>query len=234
MRRSLLDLYCKGGGAAMGYARAGFTVVGVDIEPQPRYPFQFIQADVLKLPPAFLAQFDAIHASPPCQFATALRHAPRARKDHPNLIPPTRELLIASGRPYHIENVEEAREHLINPLLLCGSMFGLGAEGHQLQRHRLFERSYDGGHPDRCRHTEPVIGVYGGHARCRSAAHGGRGTRDVWAKGHKGAASEAMGIDWMTLDELSEAIPPAYTEWLGVELQWHLESEAERIERTYG
>jgi DNA (cytosine-5)-methyltransferase 1 len=210
----LLDLYCCQGGAAAGYARAGWEVVGVDLHPQPRYPFEFVQANVLGLDPEWVAGFDAIHASPPCQFATLLKHAPGGR-EHPNLIPATRRLLEAAGRPYVIENVEPARGHMRNPVALCGTMFGLGAQGCELRRHRLFETSFPL-RPPVCSHSDgPVIGVYGGHARRRSARHGGRGTRDEWIGGHKTAASEAMGIDWMTLDGLSEAIPPAYTEFVG-------------------
>jgi len=199
----------------MGYARAGFDVVGVDIAPRPRYPFQFVQFDAMRLHPSTLAGFDAIHASPPCQGYTALRHAPGA-KGAPLLIDAVRDLLTASGRPWVIENVEEARWAMRDPLLLCGTMFGLGAEGHELRRHRLFEASFPLTAPAPCQHTErPVIGVYGGHARRRSSKHGGRGTRDVWASGHRGAAAEAMGMDWATLAEMSEAVPPAYTEYLG-------------------
>lgn len=214
----LLDLFCCAGGAAEGYARAGFEVVGVDRDPQPRYPFTFVQADVLSLDPEWIASFDAIHASPPCQGYTAMRHAPGA-KGAPRLIYEVRALLQATGRPYVIENVEEARDDMVNPGRLCGTMFGLGAQGHDLHRHRLFETNWKLIAPD-CMHTSrPVIGVYGGHARCRSAKHGGRGTRDVWEGGHKAAASEAMGINWMTLGEMSEAIPPAYTRFIGQQLE---------------
>lgn len=213
----LLDLFCGVGGASAGYVRAGFEVVGVDLEPQPRYPWAFIQADALSLDQRFLRWFDAIHASPPCQFATTLRHAPGG-KEHSNLIPPTRKLLRASGRPYIIENVEPARPHLVSPVMLCGTMFDLGAQGCALHRHRLFESNIALAAPI-CAHGEgPVIGVYGGHARKRAAKHGGRGTRDEWIGGHSAAASEALGIDWATLDGLSQAIPPAYTEYLGRQL----------------
>jgi DNA (cytosine-5)-methyltransferase 1 len=224
-RFRLLDLFCCAGGAGRGYADAGFEVVGVDINDQPRYPFEFRRADVLALDVDFLRSFDAIHASPPCQFATPLRHAPGG-KSHPNLIPATRALLEAAGLPYVIENVVGARQHLRSPTCLCGSMFGLGTQGHQLRRHRLFESSFPIRAPA-CAHTSPVVGVYGGHARNRSAAHGGRGTRDPWKGGHVAACQEAMGIDWMTLDEISEAIPPAYTRFIGAQLLAHLhQSEA--------
>lgn len=225
MRPRLLDLFCCAGGAAMGYHLAGFDVVGVDINPQPRYPFAFIQHDALTLDPRFIASFDAIHASPPCQGYTDLRHAPGA-KGAPRLIGKVREVLIASGRPYVIENVSGARSEMRDPITLCGSMFRLGAQGCELQRHREFECGGFPKPPHWCSHgANPVIGVYGGHARKRSAKHGGRGTRDVWEGGHKAAASEALGIDWMTLGELSEAIPPAYTRWIGLQLIGHLRHE---------
>lgn len=212
----LLDLYCCAGGAAMGYHRAGFEVVGVDLKPQPRYPFRFIQADVLALDPAFVASFDAVHASPPCQFATELRHAP-GTKEHPNLIPATRAMLRASGLLYVIENVDGAKAHLNRPILLCGSMFGLGAAGFQLQRHRWFESNSALPQPD-CAHQEPVIGVYGGHVRCRSAKHGGRRTRDFEGYDKPTLAREAMQMPWTTMQQMSEAVPPAYTEWIGHQL----------------
>src|SRR3954469_12398070 len=137
----LLDLYCGAGGAARGYQRAGFRVTGVDIVDQPRYAGEFfLQYDVLKIDPAWIAErVDAVHASPPCQFGTALRTAP-GNRPHLNLIPDTRRLLAATGLPWIIENVESpvVREHMPDALRLCGSSFGLGAEGHELRRHRLF------------------------------------------------------------------------------------------------
>lgn len=195
----------------MGLHRAGFEMVGVDIVPRGRYPFDFIQADAMSFP---LDGFDFIWASPPCQGYTSMRHAPGA-KGAPLLIDAVRERLIWSEAPWCIENVEDAGWALRNPVTLCGSMFGLSAQGCRLQRHRLFECSF----PVRqlkCQHdARPVIGVYGGHARRRAASAGGRGTKDVWIGGHKAAASEAMGIDWMSLAEMSEAIPPAYAEFIG-------------------
>jgi len=214
MKPRLLDLYCGAGGAAVGYSRAGFDVVGVDIVRQPRFPFEFRQADALTLSLEFLRGFDLIHASPPCQGYTPLRHAPGA-VGAPLLIGRTRDLLNRAGRPWIIENVEEAYWAMRDPIVLCGSMFGLGAQGCRLQRHRLFETSFPIAQPP-CRHDgRAVIGVYGGHARRRAASAGGRGTKDVWVGGHRAAASAAMGIDWMTLGEMSEAIPPAYAEFIG-------------------
>ena len=205
-----LDLFCCAGGASTGLHRAGFEVVGVDVVKHERYPFEFVQADATSYP---LDGFDFIWASPPCQGYTALRHAPGA-KGAPLLIDVVRNRM-PSDRPWVIENVEEARWAMNNPVLLCGSMFNLGAQGCRTQRHRLFETNFSLPQPE-CRHDErPVIGVYGGHARKRSAQAGGRGTKDVWVGGHKAAASEALGIDWMTLAEMSESIPPAYAEYIG-------------------
>ncbi len=203
----------------MGYARAGFLVTGVDVVRHHNNPHPVIESDVFDLSPFWISEnFDAVHASPPCQGYTSMRHAPGA-KGAPRLIAQTRELLRATNLPWVIENVEMAAEEMINPVTMCGTMFGLGAQGHDLQRHRLFETSFPVA-PLECRHSKrPVIGVYGGHARNRGAKHGGRGTKDTWEGGHKVAASEALGIDWMNLAEMSEAIPPAYTEYLGWQLR---------------
>ena len=218
----VLDLFSGAGGAGMGYHRAGFEVVGVDINPQPRYPFAFIQHDALALDMRFIRSFDAIHASPPCQAHSAMKHAHNARA-HVDLIPQTRAILMASGLPYVIENVEGAP--LIEPARLCGTMFGLGAESCELRRHRIFETSFFIPPVECCHSNRPVIGVYGGHARKRSSKHGGRKTKDTWEGGHKSAAAKALGIDWMTLAEMSEAIPPAYAAYLGRQLITHLESQ---------
>ena len=213
-RPRLLDLFCGAGGAAMGYHRAGFEVVGVDIKQQPRYPFEFYQGDAMTWP---LDGFDAIHASPPCQGYTAMRHAPGTR-GAPLLIATVRIRLAESGVPWVMENVEGAMRWMISPVVLCGTMFGLEAHGFELRRHRLFESSFKIRQLP-CAHTDrPVIGVYGAHARVRAARHGGRGTRDVWPDGHRQAAATALGIDWATLSEMSEAIPPAYTEHVGRQL----------------
>jgi DNA (cytosine-5)-methyltransferase 1 len=211
-RPRALDLCCKAGGVSEGLHRAGFEVVGVDITRQKRYPFEFHQADALAYP---LDGFDFIWASPPCQGYTEMRHAPGAKGDAPLLIGSIRERLQASAAVWAIENVEEAAWDMRSPITLCGSMFGLGAQGCRLQRHRLIETNFPIVQPECAHDGRPVIGVYGGHARKRAASAGGRGTKDVWTGGHKTAASEAMGIDWMTLEELSEAIPPAYAEYVG-------------------
>ena len=210
----------------MGLHRAGFEVVGVDLSPQPRYPFEFHQADALTFP---LAGFDFIAASPPCQHHTALKTMHNA-KEHPDLIPPTRARLKASGLPYAIENVIGAP---IDGLMLCGTMFGLGVEDAELRRHRLFETNFFILAP-KCQHGKrATIGVYGGHVRNRKRARTigvyGEGCRDSRRKHDKGVPDftveqgrVAMGIDWMTLAELSQAIPPAFGEFIGREAIKHI------------
>ena len=204
MSPRLLDLFCGAGGAAMGYSRAGFEVVGVDIKPQPHYPFEFHQADALEYVSEHGREFDAIHASPPCQ---AYSSATRVPSDHPDLYGPTRTALIAAGLPYVIENVMGAPYD--SGVLLCGSMFGLEADGEWLQRHRNFETSWFMFQP--AHH----------HRRGRPATVTGNSfTREVSEWDHSRQvpfplAQRLMGIDWTTRDELGQAIPPAYTEWIG-------------------
>jgi DNA (cytosine-5)-methyltransferase 1 len=209
-----LDLFCCAGGATRGLQQAGFHVVGVDLHPQPRYCGDaFIQADALEyLRTADLSQFDFIQASPPCQAHTVLRHAP-GTKAHPDLIAPTRALLMRSGKPYCIENVVGAP--LNNPVTLCGSMFGLKTpDGAELRRHRLFETSFPLLAPS-CQHGRgPVIGVYGAHSRDRRRPSGTNhksGSNRPWEH-----AFVAIGVPVgsMTLAELSEAIPPAYARFV--------------------
>lgn len=218
-RPLLLDLFCGAGGAAMGYHQAGFDVVGVDIKPQPRYPFEFIQMDALAVltPLPRSAGYAAIHASPPCQAFTDLKDMHNA-KHHEDLLTPTRELLKQAGLPYVIENVEGAP--MRPTVVLCGSSFGLGAEGARLQRHRLFETTFPVMAPP-CAHgwAKRVIGVYGGHGRDRRRTVN---TQDFSTE----ARREAMGIDWMTGAELSQAIPPAYTRFIGEQLLEQLERVA--------
>lgn len=201
----LLDLYCKAGGCSRGYSQAGFTeIVGIDIQPQPRYPFKFILADALA-PPVDLRSFDLIHASPPCQRYSNGAKKWRTNGNHPDLIAPTREML--KGLPYVIENIESAAEYLRNPIMLCGQMFGLG-----VFRHRLFESPLLTLGPAHAAHNGKVgDGRYHtvtGHA-------GGSSKRDGWKGGSTADWRVAMGIEWMTGSELAEAIPPAYTEWIG-------------------
>ena len=203
-----LDLFCSAGGVTRGLQLAGFHVTGVDLKPQPRYVGDaFIQADALN-PPMRLTNFDLICASPPCQAHTSLKNMWNALP-HDDLIPATRALLQASGRPYIIENVPGSPLH--GAVTLCGTMFGLGCPGAELRRHRLFEASFPVLAPS-CQHgIQPrVIGVYGGHGRDRRRL---KNTQDfpIAARRH------AMGIDWMTGAELSQAIPPAYAHWLAVQ-----------------
>lgn len=224
----LLDLFCKAGGCTKGYQLAGFHVVGVDIDPQPRYcGDEFVQADALEYVAANGHKFDAISASPPCQAyseATPMAH----RANHPDLIAPTREALQDIGKPYVIENVENARHALINPFLLCGSMFGL-----HFYRHRYFELS-----PSLlillppCNHRRgPVQAVIDGNVRmvqtpvlCTGGGDGKKSNR----KTHRPRQPVdeirwAMNIPWMTRQELSNAIPPAYTEFIGHRLMSMIE-----------
>lgn len=219
MRPRLIDLFCCAGGAGAGYRRAGWDVYGADINPQPNYPLPFRQADVLAMTPRELRDnFDGAHASPPCQGYSDMQHAPGA-VGAPRLIRRVQDTLEASGLPYIIENVAGAKAHMPGAVCLCGTMFGLGAHGCELQRHRLFISNRPISAPGPCQHSGgPVIGVYGDHARVRAKSHGGRGTRDPWPHGHREAMQTALGMSWGTSHELSEAIPPAYTAHLGVQL----------------
>lgn len=212
-RPLLLDLFCGAGGAAMGYHRAGFNVVvGIDLHPQKHYPFTFIQMDAMEaLDPRVLRQFDAIHASPPCQRHSVATMAEN-RESHPDLLPLVLDALRASGRPWVVENVPGAP--VPNPIVLCGLMFGL-----KVFRHRLFASSEILEAPEHISHRgrrigEGMFSVAGGAGWWKTW---GTVQRDVM----KGTAAEwrdAMGIDWMTRKELTQAIPPAYTEWIGRQL----------------
>jgi len=206
MTPKLLDLFCCQGGAGMGYHRAGFEVTGVDLFPQPRYPFKFIQADAVEYLREHGREYDAIHASPPCQ---AHSNAQKIMgNEHPEFIVPTRAILQEMGLPYVIENVPGAP--LEDPFQLCGAMFGLGT-----YRHRLFETNFYVTAPDEPEHwarttkmgRKPVdgemmhvVGNFSGVAKSK----------------------RAMGIDWMSRDGLRESIPPAYTEYIGAYLMYEV------------
>lgn len=204
MRPRLLDLFCGAGGAAMGYHRVGFEVVGVDIEPQPNYPFAFNQMDALDYfgylggPETLVMDYDAIHASPPCQAYANVTLWRGDQGDHPDLIGPTRDLLKQTGLPYVIENVRT--NALRNPMMLCGSHLGL-----PIRRHRYFETSWNSfemGPP--CQHHPSHL-----------------------AFEHKGerAYADAMGCGWMTSLEAREAIPPMFTAYIGGRLMQHLKAQ---------
>jgi DNA (cytosine-5)-methyltransferase 1 len=196
----VLDLFCGAGGAAMGLHQAWpeAEITGIDIKPQPRYPFRFIQADATAFP---LNDYDFIWASPPCQAYTTQGRG----RGHPELIIPTRELLINTHKSYVIENVIGAP--LLHPVLLCGSMFDLG-----VRRHRHFEASFTVPTMP-CRHNGHEIRAYYG-AWGREAFRARKpGNKDT-LRGTVERAPQDMGIDWMTWAELTQAIPPAYSEWI--------------------
>jgi DNA (cytosine-5)-methyltransferase 1 len=202
-----LDLFCKAGGASAGLVDAGFDVLGVDIEPQPHYPFAFAQRDALSYERYELRLFDLIWASPPCQGRTAYKRRPDHvyDVDTDGMITRTRDMLRASGVPYIIENVPGSP--LIAPVTLCGSMF---AETIEIRRHRCFETSFALIQPP-CEHARQR----GSFPQATNRKNRRRTIEiGVW-RIPLATQQRAMGIDWMTLDELSNAIPPAYSRWLG-------------------
>jgi len=211
--KKLLDLFCKAGGASKGYHDAGFEVVGCDIDPQPRYPYQFVQGDALALLKYLIASgeidyFDAIHASPPCQGYSNTK-ALHPDKEHPLLIEPVRNLLRQTGKPYIIENVPGAP--LQNPVVLWGPMFGL-----KTFRRRLFETNPWMLAPPLGKKPKGSTTL-----ASRSYSRFADGATHISCVGHNfdpvdGAI--AMQIDWMIREELAEAIPPAYTKYLGERL----------------
>ena len=214
----MLDLFCGAGGCAVGYHRAvqelgiELEIIGVDIAPQKRYPFTFIQADAMTFP---LNGFDFIHASPPCQdYSPGSRYGVDSRGAHHRLIIPTRDRLKANGAPWILENVRGAHEDMYNPVRLCGTSLGL-----RVQRHRLFDSSHLFFSAGPCNHRPYDVSV-----RCKRSEYLLAYTQVVTRNGicvhrppdcPKSVAQVAMGIDWMTTLEMGEAIPPAYTEWLG-------------------
>jgi DNA (cytosine-5)-methyltransferase 1 len=206
----LLDLFCGAGGAGMGYHRAGFEVVGVDIRPMPRYPFEFHQADALEYLREHGHEFDAIHASPPCQaYSMAGTQWRVAGAEYPDLVEPTREALKLTGKPYVIENVPGAP--LINPVILNGALFGL-----RVRRTRLFETSF----------AMPLVLI---PPEEKSNFRMGRPVKEgdvITPVGHfsnVAYAQRQMQIDWMGQKELAQAIPPAYTEYIGKQIMQALQ-----------
>lgn len=215
-RPRLLDLFCGAGGCAVGYHRAGFDVTGVDVRPQPRYPFPFVQADALQYLREHGQNFDAVHASPPCQRYSIATNCRGSANRHPDLAGVTIGLLRSGGRPWVVENVPGAP--LGPSLLLCGLMFGL-----RVFRHRLFATSHLILAPEHPSHAGKRIGVGGmvcaaGHG-AQSTGWGNRSRRVPADHRTKAAWSAAMQIDWMVRDELAQAIPPAYTEYVGRQLR---------------
>lgn len=238
----LLDLFSCAGGMGMGYHRAGFDVYAVDLHPQPNNPFPFHQGDALavldtllsggriefthrdgRLEVLTLDDFDALHGSPPCQSFLSLGAVNKAlgrKYDYPNLIGPTRELFQEAGLPYVIENVQDARKHLIDPVRICGTALWL-----PLRRHRLFESNF------------PMTGLACEHSRFTERKYWTsfrpngehRLSTVVQVYGNGGGTHEwpaAMGIDWMTNHEMVEAVPPAYAEHIGKQLRAHIEERA--------
>lgn len=233
----LLDLFCGAGGAAMGYSRAGFEVIGIDITPQPHYPFQFATGDALQVLewmrkdgkfrvryPSGREErwgpFDAIHASPPCHYySTGTRHRKNQGVVYPDLLPGAQQALDQLDIPYVIENVVGARSLLRNPVMLCGGMFRLG-----VRRHRLFE-------------VHPLVGVPSHTCNLNSIDSDAvsvtrHGPPARWYRNNPGASfnikrwHDAMDIHWMPRFPLTQAIPPAYTEYIGRQLLQHLQKEA--------
>lgn len=206
MSRRLLDLFCCAGGAAMGYHQAGFDIVGVDIEPQPRYPFEFIQADALDVlaDRDFLARFDAIHASPTCQNRARVTAWRGSREDHPDTLTPTLRLLDAISIPWVVENVPEAVPPLRPDYRLCGTQFGLA-----VKRHRVFQRgnwsAFELMPPCQCYKNPRLLPFMHKDER---------------------AYADAMGCTWMSKEAARQAVPPAYTEHIGAQLITLLECAA--------
>ncbi len=217
----LLDGFCGAGGAARGYQLAGFHVTGIDIKPQPRYAGDvFIQGDALEYVREHGREYDAIHTSPPCQ-----AYAKLGAKDgrHHDLIPATRDALVATAKPYVVENIEGAP--LLGPARLCGSSFGLG-----VRRHRLFETTFFLLAPPCAHAAQGDFRAYYGKKGWRARGGWSPASANVqarWRKpllrGSPEMAAADMGIDWMTWDELRQAIPPAYTRLIGEQLRRHLD-----------
>ncbi len=214
MPLKLLDLFSGAGGAAMGYYQAGFEdITGIDIAPQKRYPFRFIQCDALEYLAEHGHKYDFIHASPPCQRYSECT-PPQYRNNHPDLIGITRELLIQTEKPFVIENVENARSLLKSPVMLCGSMFEL-----DIWRHRYFEMF-----PNNviltpaCDHSRRPVLITG--TTRRTPVNGGRFEYSAQD------CRNASGLHWMTRKEMDEAIPPAYTKFIGEQYLKGLENAA--------
>ena len=216
MRPRLLDLFCCEGGAAVGYHRAGFDIVGIDRDGKfaKRYPFEFHQADAIEFIREHGHEFDAIHASPPCQAYSGTQKI--QNNDHPDLIGPTRDALEATGVPYVIENVPGAP--LLDPALLCGAMFGL-----ETYRHRLFESSVVIETPPHPEHVAPLT-------KMGRPPKPGEFMHIVGNFSGVDRGREVMEMPWASRDGLREAIPPAYTTWVGLALRVALDEMETQLE----
>ncbi|WP_436737311.1 SAM-dependent methyltransferase [Streptomyces sp. BBFR102] len=215
LKPRLLDLFCCQGGAAKGYADAGFEVTGVDIRPQPRYPYTFVQAEAVAFVLAHGAEFDVIHASPPCQHDSDCQRI--QGRTHPDLIAPTRTALQASGRPWVLENVRGAVPKLEQPVMLCGPMFGV-----QTYRHRYFETG-GGLTLHQLNHPAHVVP----QAKMGRPVPPGYFGQFVGNFSGVDLARRVMGVPWMNRDGIRECIPPAYTQWIGHHALTHLTTPAE-------
>lgn len=205
----LLDLYCCQGGAAAGYHATGFDITGIDLNPQPRYPYRFHQADAIAYLQTHGSEYDAIHASPPCQ---AHSNAWRIRaRHHPDLIADTRDALNNTGRPWIIENVVGAP--LNNPIELCGAMFEL-----RTYRHRIFESNIGITAPPHPQHTHPTV-------KMGRALHEGDWYHAVGNFSNVAYIRADMGVHWMNRDGIRESIPPAYAQHLGAQLRTYLDTK---------
>ncbi|MEU2456449.1 SAM-dependent methyltransferase [Streptomyces sp. NPDC012473] len=209
-----LDTYCCQGGAGKGYADAGARVTGVDKAPQPRYPFAFVQGDAIDFIREHGAEFDFIHASPPCQFDSDCQRI--QGRTHPDLIGPTRDALNSTGRPWVMENVRGAVAKLHQPVMLCGSMFGLAT-----YRHRYFEtgNGFTLPQPHHPAHTVPQAKM----GRPIPPGHYGQFVGNFSGVDH---ARHVMGVPWMNRDGIRECIPPAYTQWIGTHARYSLRAKA--------
>jgi DNA (cytosine-5)-methyltransferase 1 len=223
-RPLLLDLFCGAGGAALGYHAAGFDVIGVDIDPQPFYPFEFRQYDALDPSLTFDRDFVAVHASPPCQAFTTMSN--RARGDWPNLIPGTRDLVRRLGLPYVIENVPGASRELVDPIKLHGGMFGA-----RYARPRLFEVNFPVDVPVAAPAVDP-IGFYGRPDGRRLATRKDGSIQRAWRWEERGLLGMGHVSDRAAWHDVAEAIPPAYTEFIGRALLAHLGLEAPESEEV--